>query len=52
MNILVNIAIGAIAAFIAKYLLEALGAPAPFPVLFALLAFLVAVFGGNRYLNL
>lgn len=52
MNLLLNIVIGAIVAFIVKYLLELLGVPTPFPMLVALLVFLGTVFGGNRYLNL
>jgi len=52
MNLLLNIVIGAIVAFIVKYILELLGVPAPFPMLVALLAFLATVFGGTRYLNI
>lgn len=51
-NLIVNIVIGAIVAFIVKYLLELLGVPAPFPMLVAVLAFLATVFGGSRYINL
>lgn len=52
MNILFNLIIGAVVAFIAKYILEALGVPSPFPMLVALLAFIVVAFGGSRDINL
>jgi hypothetical protein len=39
-------------AFLVKYLLEALGIPSPFPMLIALVAFLVVAFGGSRFINL
>lgn len=48
MSLLINLIIGAIVAFIAKYILEALGVPSPFPMLVALLVFLGVAFGGSR----
>ncbi len=52
MNLIINILLGALAAFVTKYLLELLGIPAPIPMIGAVVAFLVVAFGGNRYLNL
>ncbi len=48
MNLLMNLIIGAIVAFIAKYILELLAVPSPFPMLVALLAFIGVAFGGSR----
>jgi hypothetical protein len=49
MNLILNIVIGAIVAYIVLLLLEWLGIPAPIPVVAGLLTFLVVAFGGSRW---
>ena len=51
MNLIVSVIIGAIVAYICKLLLEWIGLPSPFPMLVALLVFLVLVFGDRFGLN-
>jgi uncharacterized protein YacL len=48
MNLILNIIIGALIAYIVKVILEMLGVPAPIPMLGALLTFLLVVLGGPR----
>lgn len=47
MNLLISIIVGAIVAYITKILLEFIGIPAPFPMLAALVVFLIVAFGGG-----
>lgn len=44
MDILLNIVIAAVVAFVAKFILELIGMPGPFPMLVALIVFLVLAF--------
>jgi uncharacterized protein YacL len=45
MQLLISLIIAAIVAYIAKLLLEMIGIPSPFPMLVALVVFVVLAFG-------